>query len=105
MIVWRGFLPALIYPGGQGYMKSPSRVLLESNYNLVGLLPCTKASSMSIWVVTKEVRYIHELSLTLEHSILMSRPTALGLTSTELFVAESYKHRVLVEASSSTSSS
>ena len=25
--VSRGSLPALIYPGGQGYMKSPSRVL------------------------------------------------------------------------------
>ena len=32
----RGYLPALIYSRGQGYMKIPSRVLLESNYNLVG---------------------------------------------------------------------
>ena len=31
-----GSLPALIYPGGQGYMKSPSRVQLESYYNTIG---------------------------------------------------------------------
>src|SRR6185437_12745687 len=42
---------------------------------------CTAASSMPIRVVTKEVRYIHELSLTLEHSIPISSPAALGLTS------------------------
>ena len=35
MIVWRGSLPALIYPGGQGYMESPSRVQLESYYNTI----------------------------------------------------------------------
>ena len=35
---------------------------------------------MPIRVVTKEVRYIHELSLTLEHSIPISNPAALGLT-------------------------
>ena len=31
--VLRGSLLALIYPGGQGYMESPSRVQLESYYN------------------------------------------------------------------------
>ena len=41
---------------------------------------CTAASSMPIWVVTKEVRYIHELSLTLEHSMSISSPAAPGLT-------------------------
>ena len=80
MIVWRGFLPALIYPGRQGYMKSPSRVQLESYYNRVGLFPCTAASSTPIRIVTREVRYIHELSLTLEHSMPISSPAALGLT-------------------------
>ena len=39
MIVWRGSLPALIYLGGQGYMKSPSRVQLESYYNTIGQFP------------------------------------------------------------------
>jgi len=34
-----------------------------------------------IQVVTKEVRYIHELSFTLEHSTPVSSPAAPGLTS------------------------
>ena len=36
--VLRGFLPTLIYPGGQGYMESPSRVQLESYYNTIGVV-------------------------------------------------------------------
>ena len=40
---------------------------------------CTAASSMPIRVVTREVRSIHELSLTLEHSMPISSPAALGL--------------------------
>ena len=36
---------------------------------------------MPIRVVTKEVRYAHVLSLTLEHSMLMSSPAAPGLTN------------------------
>jgi len=36
---------------------------------------------MLIRVVTKEVRYIHEISLTLEHSMPISSPTASGLTA------------------------
>ena len=72
-------MPALIYPGGQGYMESPSRVQLESYYNIIGF--CTAASSMPIRVVTKEVRYIHKLSLTLEHSISISSPAVPALTS------------------------
>ena len=35
---------------------------------------------MPIRVVTKGVRYIHELSLTLEHSMPISSPAAPGLT-------------------------
>ena len=38
MIVWRGSLPALIYPGALmdvPYMESPSRVQLESYYNTI----------------------------------------------------------------------
>ena len=73
-------MPALIYLGGQGYMKSPSRVQLESYYNKTGSFLCTAASSTPIRVVTREVRYIHELSLTLEHSMPISSPAALGLT-------------------------
>ena len=46
-----------------------------------GSFLCTAASSTPIRVVTKEVRYNHELSLTLEHSMPISSPAALGLTS------------------------
>ena len=42
---------------------------------------CTAASSTPIRVVTKEVRYIHGLSLTLEHSMPINSPAALGLTA------------------------
>jgi len=45
-----------------------------------GSFLCTAASSMPIRVVTKEVRYIHELSLTLEHSMSISSPAVPGLT-------------------------
>jgi len=60
-------------------MKSPSRVLLESNYNPVGLFPSTTGSSTPIRVVTIEVRYIHVLSLILELSMPMSSPATPGL--------------------------
>ena len=46
-----------------------------------GSFLCTAASSMPIRVVTKEVRYIHELSLNLEHSISIRSPAVPGLTS------------------------
>ena len=46
-----------------------------------GSFLCTVASSTPIRVVTKEIRYIHELSLTLEHSMFVSSPAASGLTS------------------------
>ena len=84
MIVWRGTLPALIYPGGQGYMKSPSRVQLDPTATQSGSFLCTTASSTHIRAVTKEVRYIHDLSLTLEHSMPISSPAAPGLTVASL---------------------
>ena len=46
-----------------------------------GSFLCTAASSPPIRVVKREVRYIHELSLTLEHSIPISSPAVPGLTS------------------------
>ena len=69
--------------GGQGYMESPSRVQLEWSPTTTqsGSFLCTAASSMPIQIVTKEVRYIDELSLTLEHSMSISSPTVSGLTS------------------------
>jgi len=45
-----------------------------------GSFLCTAASSMPIRVVKKEVRYIHELSLTLEHSMSITSPAVPGLT-------------------------
>ena len=62
-------------------MESPSWVQLESYYNMIGWFPCIAASSTPIRVVIKEVRYIHELSLTLEHSTPVSSPAAPSLTS------------------------
>jgi hypothetical protein len=43
-----------------------------------GSFLCTAASSTPIRVVTREVRYIHGLSLMLEHSMPMSSPAAAG---------------------------
>ena len=47
-----------------------------------GSFLCTAIRSMPIHVVTREVRYIHQLSLTLEHSMPISSPAAPGLTYT-----------------------
>ena len=80
MIVWRGSLPALIYPGDRVTWK----VLAEYSWNPIttqsGSFFCIAASSTPIRVVTEEVRYIYELSLTLEHSMPISSPAAPGLT-------------------------
>ena len=60
------------------------KVLTEYSWNPTttqsGSFLCTTASSMPIRLVTREVRYIHELSLTLELSMPISSPAALGLT-------------------------
>ena len=81
MIDWSGSLPALIYPGGRVTWK----VLAEYSWNPTttqsGSFLCTAASPTPIRVVTKEVGYIHELSLTLEHSMPISSTAAPGLTS------------------------
>ena len=58
-------------------MESPSRVTTQS-----GSFLCTAVSTTPIRVVTKEVRYIHELSLTLEHSMPVSSPAVRDLTPT-----------------------
>ena len=61
------------------------KFLAEYNWSLTttqsGSFLCIATSSMPIWIVTKEVRYIHELSLTLEHSRPISSPAAPSLTS------------------------
>ena len=63
--LWRGSLPALIYSGDRVTWKvlaeySWSPTIIQS----VSFL-CIAASPTPIQVVTKEVRYIHELFLTL----------------------------------------
>ena len=60
-------------------------VLAEYSWNSTttqsGSFLCTAVSSMPIRVFTKEIRYIHKLSLTLEHSMPISSPAAPGLKS------------------------
>ena len=80
IVVWTGSLPALIYPGGQGYRKVLAEYSWSPTRTQSGSFLCTVASSTPIRVVTKEVRYIHELSLTLEHSMSISSPAVPGLT-------------------------
>ena len=77
---WKDPCPLLYSLGGQGYMESTSRVLLESYYNEVGQFPCTSTSPTAVRVVTREVRCIHVLFLILEYSTSVSSPAALGLT-------------------------
>ena len=74
-----------IFWGDRVTWKSPSRVRLESYYNTSGSFLCTAASTTPIRIVIREVRYIHELSLILEHSMPISSPTALGLTAAFCF--------------------
>ena len=76
IIVWRGSLPALIYPGDRVTWK----VLAEYSWS-----PTTTQSGSFLYTVAssgsyKGIRYIHELSLTLEYSMHISSPAAPGLT-------------------------
>ena len=77
---FEGVPARLIYPGDRVTWK----VLVEYSWSpstaCSGSFFCTAASSMPIRVVTKEVRYTHELSLTLEHSMSISNPAVPGLT-------------------------
>ena len=74
------------------------KVLAEYNWSPTtkqsGSFLCIAASSMPIRVVTKEVRYIHKLSPTLEHSMPISSPAAPGLTS-----PQALRNRVLQASS------
>ena len=60
------------------------KVLAEYNWSPTiarsGSFLHTAASSTPTWVVTREIRYIYELSLTLEHSMATSSRAAPGLT-------------------------
>jgi len=81
VIVWRGSLPALIYPGDRVTWKVLAEYSWSPTTTQSGSFLCTAVSSMLVRVVTRGVRYIHELSLTLEHSMPISSPAAPGLTS------------------------
>ena len=80
------------------------KVLAEYSWNPTttqsGSFLCTAASSTPIRVVTKEVRYIHELSLILKHFMPISSPAAPGLTS-----PRALRSRVLQASSTWTESS
>ena len=75
--------PARPYISGGG--RVTWKVLAEYSWSHTttqsGSFICTAASSTPIHLVTREVRYIHELSLTLEHPMPISRPAAPGLTA------------------------
>ena len=73
-------MSALIYPGARFTWKVLAEYSWSPTTARSGSFLCTAASSMSIQVVPREVRYIYELSLTLEHSIPISSPAAPGLT-------------------------
>ena len=60
---------------------STVRVLLQ-HYRVVSFV--LQLVIRLFWQFTREVRYIHELSLTLEHSMPISSPAASGLTGTSL---------------------
>ena len=81
MIIWRGSLPALIYPGDRVTWKVLAEYSWNSTTTQSGSFLCTAASSTPIRVFTKEVMYILKLSLTLEHSMPISCPAAPDLTS------------------------
>ena len=79
--VSRGSLSALIYPGDRVTWKILTEYSWSPTTTQSDSFLCTTASSTPIRVVTKEVRYIHELFLTLEHSTPVSSPAVPGLTS------------------------
>ena len=80
----RGSLPALIYPGGRGD-KVTWKVLAEFSWSVTttqsGSFLCTAASPTPIRIIIREVRYNHEQSLILEHSMPIGSSAAPGLTS------------------------
>ena len=82
--VLRGSLSALIYPGDRVIWKVLAEYSWSSTTTRSGSFLRNAASSTPIRVVTREVRYIHELSLTLEHSMPISSPAAPGLTPASL---------------------
>ena len=78
--VSRGPCPPLYIRGNRVTWKVLAEYSWSPTTTQLGSFRCTATSSMPIRVVTREIRYIHDLSLTLEHSMPISSPAALGLT-------------------------
>ena len=78
--VSRGSLPALIYPGDGFIWKVLAEYSWSPTTTRSGSFLVLQLVSTLIRVVTKEIRYIHELSLTLEYSTPVNSPAAPGLT-------------------------
>ena len=76
-----GTCPPLYIRGDRFTWKVLAEYSLSPTTARSGSFLCTAASSTPIRVVTREVRFVYELSLTLEHSIPISSPAAPGLTS------------------------
>ena len=91
---WGGPCPPLYIRGDRVTWKVLAEYSWSPTTTQSGSFLYTAASSTPIRVVTREVRYIHELSLTLEHSIPISSPAARVWQAPEVFVAESCRRRV-----------
>ena len=76
-----GSLLALIYPGDRVTWKVLAEYSWRPTTTQSGSFLYTAASSTPIRIVIREVRYIHELSLTLEYSMPISSPATPGLTT------------------------
>ena len=69
-----------IFGGGRFTWKVQTEYSWSPTIARSGSFLCIAASPTPIRVVTREVRYIHELSLTLEYSMPISSLAAPGLT-------------------------
>ena len=83
MIVWGGPFPSLYIRRERVTWKVLAQYSWSPTTTQLGSFICTAANSMHIRIVTKEIWYIHELSLALEHSMSISSPAVPDLTTTK----------------------
>jgi hypothetical protein len=76
-----GLCPPLYIRGDRVTRKARAEYSWRPTTTQSDSFHCTAASSTPIRVITREVRYIHELSLTVEHFMPISSLAAPGLTS------------------------
>ena len=79
----RGALPTLIYPGDRVTRNVLAKYSLSPTTRRSGSFLVLQLVLLPTRVVTREIRYIHELSLTLEHSMPISSPATPGLIGYE----------------------